>query len=374
MLVSKVVIVSKKIIFLVLLIFFVSGCSHKSTSCNEQQDQKEVSFISRVEFYPADMQFADVWADGDYAYLGTFIGSGVFIIDMTTPNKPVIAAHYQADSAVTFKDAKAKNGIGYFSSDAGEGVHIVDVSVPSRPELITRITSQQGGYDSVQNIFESEGFLYLVSAGQSTVIKVFDVREPATPVFVMDIEATDSSHVHDVTVLNGKLYSAGQGGTTDIFDVQTIADGQAPLLGSFDSGEKTHSNWVTKDGNYLVSTREVENGDVRIFNIANPQAVERVATISAASLGIEGSSPHNLAIFQDTLFVAWYDKGLQVIDLKDPTNPKSVGIYDTFRDDCLLTEPFRGNWGVYPFLGFDKILLSDTQNGLVVVDVNAVVN
>lgn len=364
---------SNKIIFLLLLIFFVSSCSHKSTDCNEQQDQKEVSFISQLASYPADTQFADVWADGNYAYVGTFIGSGVFIIDISTPSQPVIAAHYQADSAVPFKDIKVKNGIGYFAGEAGEGVHIVDLSEPSDPQFITRINSEQKGYDSVQNIFVSAGFLYLVSAGNSTIIKVFDVRVPATPDFVMDIESTDTSHVHDVTVLNGKLYSAGQGGATDIFDVQVITDGQVTLLGSFSSGEKTHSNWVTEDGNYLVSTREVENGDVRIFNIADPQAAELVATISAASLGIEGTSPHNLAIYQDILFVAWYDKGLQVIDLKDPVNPKSIGIYDTFRDDCLLTKPFRGNWGVYPFLGFDKILLSDTQNGLVVVDVNAVV-
>ncbi len=352
----------------------MSSCSRISTDCNEQQDQQEVSFISQVELQSDDMQFADLWADGNYVYVGTFIGSGVFIIDISTPNKPVIAAHYQAASEVPFKDVKVKNGMGYFAGEGGEGVHIVDVSDPSDPRLISRINSEEKGYDSVQNTFESEGFLYLVSADNSTIIKVFDVRTPNIPVWVADIESTDVSHVHDVTVLNGKLYSAGQGGTTDIFDVQAIADGQATLLGSFTSGEKTHSNWVTEDGNYLVSTREVENGDVRIFNIADPKAVERVATISAASLGIEGTSPHNLAIYQDILFVAWYDKGLQVIDLKDPANPKSIGIYDTFRDDCLLTEPFRGNWGVYPFLGFDKILLSDTKNGLVIVDVNAVVN
>ncbi len=54
-----------------------------------------------------------------------------------------------------------------------------------------------------------------------------------------------------------------------------------------------------------------------------------------------------------------------VIDISNPSSPVKVGHYDTY-----LTGPhnYNGNWGVYPFLGLDRVLLSDLQGGLYVMD------
>jgi hypothetical protein len=70
------------------------------------------------------------------------------------------------------------------------------------------------------------------------------------------------------------------------------------------------------------------------------------------------------------LFVSWYQAGLQVIDLSDPAAPVRVGEFDTFPDPTVTG--FRGNWGVYPFLGLDRVLLSDLDGGLYVVDATGV--
>ncbi len=53
------------------------------------------------------------------------------------------------------------------------------------------------------------------------------------------------------------------------------------------------------------------------------------------------------------------------IDISNPSNPIKVGHYDTYP-----TGPhnYNGNWGVYPFLGLDRVLLSDLQGGLYVMD------
>jgi uncharacterized protein (TIGR03437 family) len=66
------------------------------------------------------------------------------------------------------------------------------------------------------------------------------------------------------------------------------------------------------------------------------------------------------------LFVSWYQAGLQVIDLSDPAAPVRVGEFDTFPDPTVTG--FRGDWGAFPFLGFDRVLLSDLDGGLYVVD------
>ena len=48
-----------------------------------------------------------------------------------------------------------------------------------------------------------------------------------------------------------------------------------------------------------------------------------------------------------------------------------IGQYDTWDNNAFFG--YDGNWGVYPFSGLDRVLLSDEQNGLYVVDATALV-
>jgi hypothetical protein len=52
--------------------------------------------------------------------------------------------------------------------------------------------------------------------------------------------------------------------------------------------------------------------------------------ITAQSLGKSAFSAHNPYLIGNLLFVAWYQAGLLIIDIKDPAAPKLVGAYDTF--------------------------------------------
>ena len=95
-----------------------------------------------------------------------------------------------------------------------------------------------------------------------------------------------------------------------------------------------------------------------------------LSTLTRTSLGIDAHSPHNLVLFSDTLlFVSWYQAGVVAIDLSDPADPVRVGTYDTFPG---AVSGFDGNWGVYPLLGLDRVLLSDFDGGLFIVDATAV--
>ena len=58
------------------------------------------------------------------------------------------------------------------------------------------------------------------------------------------------------------------------------------------------------------------------------------------------------------IYVSWYEAGVLVFDITDPT-----GRYDTYAGPL---DPVTGCWGVYPFLGPDRILASDTESGLYV--------
>ena len=181
-----------------------------------------------------------------------------------------------------------------------------------------------------------------------------------------DIVTPDSA-IHDVTALGTRLYASGIGnGSTYIYDTSAIGVSAPPLLGTVSSGSRSHASWVSSDGTILVSAQERSNGKVQIFDISTPSSPVLLSTMDRTSLSIDAYSPHNPVLFNDTLlFVSWYEAGVVAIDISDPSNPQKVGSYDTFPGGANF---FDGNWGVYPLLGLDRVLLSDRQAGLYVVD------
>src|SRR5262249_34833056 len=156
--------------------------------------------------------------------------------------------------------------------------------------------------------------------------------------------------IHNITMLNGRLYMSGWGGNTFIYDVRNIGTQPPVLLGAVDSGNTTHSNWVSSDGKLLVSGRETVGGDLRLFDIADPASPRLLSTINSASLGVQATSSHNPYLVGNLLFASWYQAGLQVIDITDPVHPMHVGSFDTFPGP-VSNNNLDGNWGVYPFLG-----------------------
>jgi hypothetical protein len=368
---------------------------------------QNINFVGQIDPFAGDNQYADLGGDGNLAFLGTYNARGAMIIDISNPANPLIAAHYNPTPSQQFLEAIGKNGIAYFGSGNGGGVHILDLSNPSNPVLLSRITSTNGGgFDTIHEIFLDGKFLYETDS-RTTTIKVINVSNPSQPVFVRNIVATDARFIHAITVVNNRMFTSGWGtttsvGKTDIWDVTDIGNRAPILLGVVDSGTNSHSSWPTPDGNYLVSCRELIGGDVRIFDIRNPAAPVLVSSFTADSLGLSAICPHNPVVVGDLLYVSFYQAGLQVFNIKNPANPIRVGSYDTFPDPFVRPEragahspfdlepdhdcdedgtnapdhecqpgTFDGNWGVYPFMGMDKVLLSDLDYGLIIVDVRA---
>jgi choice-of-anchor B domain-containing protein len=323
-------------------------------------------------------RYGDVWGEGDYAYMGSYMTTGVRIFNIADPTNPVLVSTYQGG---VFKDVKTRNGIGYFASDDNQGMHIVDLSDPANPVLIKKTTSQQGGFNDIHNIFLDGDYVYQVN-NSNAAVKVLDISDPANPVFVRNIILdTPGEGVHDITVRDGRLYtsskgsSTSSGGTTSIYDITNVGTVDPPLLKAFTTGPRTHSNWSSVDGNTLVVGQEREGGQLRIYDISNidqpndPDNPVLLKTIAGSTLSINARSPHNPVIVGDKLFVSWYQAGLLIFDLSDPSAAPLVGAYDT-----LAGQPgnLQGNWGVFPFLGSDRVLLSDTEGGLMVVDVSGI--
>ncbi len=323
---------------------------------------------------PGSYRYSDVVAEGNFAYVSSWHNtSGVWIFDVSNPDSAKFVTKYAPSSSLNMQGIQVVNGIGFFADDSGSGIHIVDLSNPAQPKLITRITSAQGGYNSVHDLTaDGNGHLFVPNYRVNDDVQVWDVSNPAAPVLETTLTGTDTLSVHDVTVQNNRLYMAGWGGQLDIWDISNLPS--ATRLGSFFSGYHTQDISVTSDGNFLACPRELSsNGDVGIFDISNPANVARVATITQPGWGISATSPSTSKIMGNLLFVAWYQAGLLVFDITNPANPVMVGNYDTWPGFSFGgSGGGDGDWGVWPFLGLDRVLVSDRNTGLYILDAKGV--
>jgi hypothetical protein len=331
----------------------------------------------------------DLWAEGNYAYIGSDrLGGGIAIFDISNPTNPQFVTEYEGNE---MEDVEVYNGVGFFGSDVNDptqaprtGVDIVNLSNPRNPTLITRISTAlfPQAHDKVHTLSVSDGFLYTTD-NATEVIKVFNVSNPASPQFVssinLNIPGTMASH--EVMVQNGRMYVASKNnsdsvnGWTHIYDVSNVATTGPALLKAFNTGGGTHTSMPSEDGNILVVSQERPNGEVRIYDISaidqpnDPDSPTLLKTITRSTLGIEAHSPHHSHMHGDLLFLSWYEAGLIVLNMADPANPAWVGAFDTYPGTSTL---FNGNWGAFHGLGLDKMLISDRNRGLLIVDATGV--
>jgi hypothetical protein len=324
--------------------------------------------------------YSDVVAEGprsdgkSYAYVSSWHNtSGVWIFDVTNPDAPIFLTKYAPSYSLNMQGIQVDKGIGYFGDDSGGGIHIVNLTNPAAPKLITRITSTQGGYNSVHDLtLDGNGHMFVPNYRVNRDVQIWNVSNPAAPFLQMTLQGTDTLSVHDVTVANNRLFMSGWGGQLDIWDISNLDTQPPTMLGSFVSGLHTQDISVTPDGMFLACPRELsKNGDIGIFDISDPANVVRVATITQPDFGINATSPSTSKIMGNLLFVAWYQSGLLVFDISTPSNPILVGNYDTWPGFSFGgSGGGDGDWGVWPFLGLDRVLVSDRTTGLYILDVS----
>jgi hypothetical protein len=333
---------------------------------------------------PGTDHYSDVVAEGNFAYVASWHNtSGVWIFDISNPDSPKFVTTYAPTGLSTnMQGIQVLHGIRYFAADTGNGgVHIVDLSNPASPTLITRILPKQDGRwgNTVHDLtIDAAGqHLYIPGYPTDNSIFVYDVSNPAQPSLLKVFNGSDAL-VHDVTVSGNRLFAAGWNGTSDLFD---ITNPQVPvLLGTFTSGVHTQDVSFSTDGKFVFCPHErAPNGDVVIFDISNPAAPVQVNDLQEPLLGLQATSPSTSKLMRDPannrdfLYVAWYQSGPAVFDVSDPANAVLVGNYDTWPGFSFGgTGGGDGDWGVWPFQGTDKVLVSDRTTGLYVLDTRAV--
>ena len=137
---------------------------------------------------------------------------------------------------------------------------------------------------------------------------------------------------YDPATHQDKFYGAGTGGYY-IFDISNPLE---PKLITSITGVAGitygHTFTPTPDGRYAVAEAEYQYAPLRIFDL-KPGLDGTVKTISrpiGAWTARWKGLPHNHEVRWPYVFVSAYEDGLQIFNMMDPTNPYTVGYYDTY--------------------------------------------
>ena len=162
---------------------------------------------------------------------------------------------------------------------------------------------------------------------------------PAAPAAAMTEDRDGRFDWHDFYVSydpatrQDKFYGSAQPVGSYVFDVTRPE--QPKLITSITGAPgqtRDHTLVATPDGRYVITESHFQYRPLQFYDL-KPGLDGEVQTISrpiAAWTVDWATHAHNFEIRWPYVFVAAYEYGMQVINMMDPTNPYTVGYYDTF--------------------------------------------
>ena len=248
------------------------------------------------------------------------------------------------------------------SPDADLGAVVADVtSLPdtSKIKIVARIRyPAAGGFHNMFAYKHSDGRVLLFTTVNETHANVYDmekvlagdknaligkvpVPEGGNPAFGQ-FGYHDFFVGYDPATKQDKFYGAGRGG----YFVYDVTHPETPKLITSISGvagvEFGHTFTPTPDGKFAVTETEYQYAPLRIFDL-RPGLEGKVQAITepvGAWTADWRDLSHNHEVRWPFVFVSAYEDGLQVFNMVDPTDPRTVGWYYTC--ECRHQAGFGG--------------------------------
>jgi choice-of-anchor B domain-containing protein len=347
--------------------FFSLFLSAQTESQSVNQDHN-IQFRSKLN-YPGKL--SNIWghvdsAGNEYALVGTDYGFSV--VDVTNPDtvNEVWGIAYNNNM---WREVKSWNNHAYIVNEKDSGLLIVDLSgLPDSTNLpFTFYMGDTMPFKTSHTIFIDEnGIMYLFGRnGFARGALVYDLKPD--PMHPTELGMIDDFYIHDGFVRGDTLWAAAiYEGKIYAYD---MSNKQNPvILGSFSTpGIFAHNCWPSDDNNYLYTTDEIAGGYIGSFDVSDVTDAKELDRFKIAHP--DEPIPHNTHFYNNYLVNAYYTQGVVILDATRPENLVKVGQYNTCR---FYIKGFHGAWGVYPYLPSGNILVSDMEEGLVVLTPNYV--
>jgi hypothetical protein len=258
-----------------------------------------------------------------YVLEAELVGQRLYVVEQIEPLTLAEVTIYElaADGTVSrigtiatpgHADDLAVEGDHVFIADGDLGLQIADVSNPAAPTIIGSLVFNQAyGVDV-------EGDHAFVTGG-STGLRVIDVSDPTAPTLVGAWSGAPGPF-HAVSVESGVAYVADFTGSREVYLIDVSNPTSPTLIGTLpDPPDAFH---VLATGGVLHTA----NGhEVRTYGVSNP-----AAPLFLSSFEPTGAGPHYVWRDGTTMIVAHNGRGIDWVDLSDPSAPVHTATYRGF--------------------------------------------
>jgi choice-of-anchor B domain-containing protein len=329
----------------------------------------------------SNVRYSSCWgferSNKEYAIIGSTEGAHFFELTLDDKLKflDFIPGRYVSSQA-THREYKTYRQYAYAVGDEGlSSLQIMDLSyLPDSVHLVNDL--QNNLFGKTHNLFidTTNALLYLCSVkpiingiDQSLIpLRVFSLADPVNPLLLWS-GPFDIDEVHDIFVRdNLAILNCGYEGLR-IYDFSQVNQPQfLSNLEVYPDQGYNHQGWLSPNNSTYVFADE--NAGLRIKKCSLNQdyslTIENLFESSAKSFP---KTPHNIQITNDFAFVAYYNDGLRIFDLRTAV-PTEIAAFDTYSDISGETFSMWGAWGIYALYSSERIIVSDRKNGLFLFD------
>ncbi|MSR06110.1 MAG: hypothetical protein EXR93_03430 [Gemmatimonadetes bacterium] len=340
-----------------------------------EQGSRNVKILSHIPL-GAGLRIADIEIEQElsrpYAYVTRRLNpAGFQIINLKDPAKAYVMYNWWIENPDLHQGAgglgptyvKTHGRYYYVSSfqfsqggpDVDLGAIVFDVTgLPDTSKIkeVGRIREPgaPGGFHEIYGYKHSSGASLVFTTTQSPFMHIYDIDRfvagDAKQGLVGRIENPTPPDAAPGTVFRGwhdayvgydpashqdRFYGAGAGGYF-VFDVTNVAEPR--LLSSMSASGLNRGHTFTPDptGRYAIAESEYQYAPLRVFDMKprGDTLVKTGARVVGAYTADWKGLPHNTEVRWPYVFVSHYEDGLQVFNMMDPTNPYTVGFYDTY--------------------------------------------
>ncbi|WP_395835050.1 LVIVD repeat-containing protein [Archangium violaceum] len=308
----------------------------------------------------------DVYVTKGHAYVvsisdtdsvsGKEVGGGLTVFNVSDKAAPVKVKTIRLETDNYWNGVWAKGDVLYVAS-ADRGVLVFDIRNPADPQLVLNLP---GGNENVHTVFVDGNRLY---ASASAAVILFDITDPLHPVEINRYSYNGASP-HDMFARGDRLYVSTYDQGFVVADVSNPSD--IRTLGQYTyPSQFSHHNAV---GTFGGRTIAFEGGEgpgehLRVLDITDPAHIVKIGEFKLRP----EYSIHNMVLVGKKLYIAWYQEGVRVLDVSNPTKPTQVAYYNTYRDSEADTgDYFSWTFGIrVPGDGF--IYAADSLRGLLIL-------
>lgn len=348
---------------------------------------------------PMEAQDSWGWTDpqDNKEYALVTLNDGIAFVDISTPTSPRFLGKLKStvnNSTSWWHDVKVYNNYAYIVSESsGFGMQIFDLTKLRNLSTSSiggsmRIFTRDGLYTGVSTthnliINEDTGYLYLlgsnVNSGGPRILNLNS--NPTNPPVAGNMATWGYCHDAQVVVYDGpdpdyqgrEIFVGAFSGNKKINIIDVTNKSNPVFISSVTYANKyyTHQGWFTEDKRFFIAGDEVDEETIGINtrtlvfdlnDLDNP-------TLHYSYYGPTAAIDHNGYVVGNRFYLANYNAGMRVLKVDNLYNSTpsmtEINHFDTHPSTDMAS--FFGAWNVYPFFKSGNIIVSDLDQGLIIV-------